>query len=319
MNKMHETIPQQPISRFSVVDLAIDVLLITTVFAIPDRMPNFLGAAATGFFPTLLQVALLFVGYFGFALYVAHMYAATAIRVDSRWTHQVLFPPGPLVLFTCIFVVNVLFSVYSIFQLIDPPMLTSFVVIVEALAFGFTFGLEYAIERHHALNPKLTIAPSSGFSQSLTSIPYVLLTLLLLFPNEYFLSESPTSLLGRLVSTIAVGVIIYFLGHYLNKKVFGKLLISASMNPAMTVVVSVLMVVGFMGVDVLEVAARDRIAVDFSAAARIAYLFFFGIVPLRLGSILFSRTRLFNRVLGLLAVLFYVLVQSGLIDLGWKI
>jgi hypothetical protein len=48
------------------------------------------------------------------------------------------------------------------------------------------------------------------------------------------------------------------------------------MNPATIAVVSFLMVLGFMGFDVLEVFARDHVSIiNSSCAAKVVYLYLF--------------------------------------------
>lgn len=92
------------------------------------------------------------------------------------------------------------------------------------------------------------------------------------------------------------------------------------MNYATIAVVSFLLVVGFMGLDVLAAFARNHIEVTgASDVGAIVVLFFFGIVPLRVGTILFSRTSLFNRILGFIAVICYLSIESGLFPLSWRL
>ena len=313
---MHKRNREPPVNRFSIVDVIIDVLLLATTFTVPLNMPDFLSRAEAGFLENLGQLVVLFIGYFGLALYVARMYAATAIKNDNKWTHKVLFPTTPLVGFTWLIVINVLFSTYSIFQMIEPPVFTSLLLIVEALAFGFTFGLDYAIEWHRSLDPKNTVPPDNKFSQSFSSLPYLILTIILLFPLDYFSLKFEFPVVGRIVTIVGSCTAIYFLSNLLNRTVFSKLRLTSAMGFATVALVSFLLVIGFMGLDVLEAFPRHQV-VGTSVAATIAFLFFFGIVPLRLGTILFSRTAVFNRILGLIALVFYLLVQTGLLQFSW--
>jgi hypothetical protein len=93
------------VNRFSIVDVIIDALLVGTTFAVPIRMPH-LVSLKSGFLPNLAMLGLLFIGYFGLALYVALMYYATASKRDHSWT---FFPTGSLLLLTCIILIKYTF------------------------------------------------------------------------------------------------------------------------------------------------------------------------------------------------------------------
>jgi hypothetical protein len=279
-------------------------------------MPDLVSGLESGFLQDLALLGLLFIGYFGLALYVARMYYATALKKDDRWAHKVLFPSGPLSFLTGIIVINILFSAYNIFQTIAPPLFTALLLIVEALVFGFTFGLDFAIERHRSIDPKHTIPPDNTFSQSLTSVPYLLLTFILLFPLDYISLKLEFSTGARIITLIGSCTAIVFLSGILNRAVFNRLKLTSRMNFTTIVVVSLLMVIGFMGLDALEVFAKHSV-VGRSTAETIVFLFLFGIVPLRVGTILFSRTVLFNKILGLVALVCYLLIESGLLQFSW--
>jgi hypothetical protein len=262
-------------------------------------------------------LGLLFIGYFGLALYVARMYYATVLRKKDWWKHGMFFSNDPPVLFTCIILTNISFSAYNIFQTVSPPLFTSILLIIEAIIFGFTFGLDFAIERHRSIDPEHTVPPDSAFSQSLTSIPYILFTFIVLYPLDYISLKLEASTLARVFTLLGSCMAIYFLSGILNRVVFNRLKLSSRMNSTTIAVVSLLTVIGFMGLDVFEIFARhSAILVGASAAENILFLSFFGIVPLRVGTILFSRTVLFNKILGIIALSFYLSIESGLLQLG---
>jgi hypothetical protein len=139
---MHKESKQTTANRFSIVDISVDVVLIATALLVPIGVPDFVSSADTGFLLNLVQVGLLFVGYFGLALYVARMYYAAAVKSEAKWNHKVLHATIPLLLFTYLFVINVLVSSFNILQTIAPPVFTSLLIIVEGLVFGFMFGLD---------------------------------------------------------------------------------------------------------------------------------------------------------------------------------
>jgi len=315
-------------NRFSVVDLIIDILLLTTTFVVPIDMSG-LALLAGGFIQNLAHIGLLFLGYFGFALYVGRMYYANAVRTDRKWSprpvfptvSRILFPTPPLILFTWLVVINILFSAYNVFQIMTLPVFTSLLLILEALGFGFSFGLDFAIERHRATHPRDSIPSDNFFSESLPSyLPYLLLTVVIVFPADHFTNEFQAPPLAGIIIVGASCIITYFLGRRMEKGLFSKLKIESTMNVATVVVVSILMVVGFIGLDVLEVLARTHVAIlGTSTAAGLFILFLFGVVPIRIGSIFFSKTTFFNKVLGAVALISYLAVQSGLIVIGWKL
>jgi hypothetical protein len=315
---MHKDNQQTPVNRFSFVDVTIDVLLIATTFALPIRTPDLVSSLESGFLQNVALLGLLFIGYFGLALYVARMYYATALKKRDWWKHRVIFSTDSPVLFTCIILINILFSAYNIFQTVSPPLFTSILLIIEALVFGFTFGLDFAIERHRSIDPEHTIPPENAFSHSLTSIPYLLFTFILLYPLDYISLKLDFSPLARVVTLLGSCTAIYFLSGILNRVVFNRLQLTSRMNFTTIAVVSLLMAIGFMGLDVLEVFAKHSIIlVGAPAAETILFLAFFGIVPLRVGTILFSRTVLFNKILGIVALACYLLIKSGLLQLNW--
>lgn len=315
-------------NRFSVVDLTVDILLLTTVFAVPIDMSG-LALPAGGFFQNLTHIGLLLVGYFGFALYVARMYYSNAVRTDKKWSPRpvfptvprILFPTVPLLLFTWVIIINILFSVYSVFQIMQLPVFTSLLLIIEALGFGFSFGLDFAIERHRAANPENSVPSNNFFSESLPSyLPYLLLTVAIVFPAEYSCNEFQIPPLAGVIIVGASCITAYLLGRRMEKGLFSKLRIKSTMNVSTIIVVSILMVVGFIGLDVLEVLARTHIAIlETSTVSGLFILILFGVVPIRIGSILFSKTAIFNRLLGVFSLVGYLAVQSGLIVIGWKL
>ena len=316
---MHKEQAQKKPNRFSTVDLSIDILLLLVTFTVPLQVPDFLSLSAESFFQNLAIVALMAVGYFGFALYVAHMYCATAVKKDKRWTHRVLFHTVPLLLFTGLLGFNLLFSLYNIFFMISVPVFSSLILIVEALAFGFTFGLDYAIERQRTLEPKMAVAFDDTFSQSLTSIPYILLTVIVLFPADYFSLKLEIPIVGRFITLIGTCVLIFVLSNRLNKSIFSKLRLSAIMSLTTVMIVSLLMIIGFLGFGALELFARHHIEfINSSQVWAVVYLILFGIVPIRIGSILFSKTKLVNKIIGLVAVGSYLLIEGRIINLSWK-
>ena len=315
-----------PRNSFSVVDLIIDVLLLITSFAVPIKVSD-VNWMAGGFVQNAAHLGLLIVGYFGFAVYVARMYYSNAVKPRKKWPPRsvlptiprILFPSNSLLLFTWLLVINILFSAYNVFQIMALPIFTSLLVMVEALWFGFSFGLDFAIERHRATHPLDSVPRDNLFSQSLPSfLPYLLLTVVLIFPAEYFCGELQAPPLAAVILIGASCVASYFLGRALERGAFSKLKIKSAMNAATIVMVSFLMVTGFIGLDVLEILARTHIAIiEASAVGGLFILFLFGVVPLRIGIICFAKTSRFNRILGGIALAGYMAVQGQLVVVSW--
>jgi hypothetical protein len=313
---MHAETKQTTVGRFSIVDVTVDILLIATALLLPIDVPSVATSADTGFLQSLGQVGLLFICYFGIALYVARMYYASAVKSNTKWHQKVLQTPISLMLFTGLFVINILVSAYNILQTIAPPVFTSLLIIVEGLLFGFTFGLDYAIERHRAADPKYAIPSDNAFSQSLSFFAYLLLTILLVYPLDYISLKWEFPVIGRIITLAGSCLVVYLLSGKLNRTVFSKLQLTSQMNLITVGIVSTLMILGFMGLDVLEVFSKNPITISNSSiAAHLMFLVFFGIVPIRIGTILFSRTSLFNRVLGVVALSIYLLVESDLLQI----
>ena len=105
------------------------------------------------------------------------------------------------------------------------------------------------------------------------------------------------------------------LAYVLDKLIFRRLRIGARMNAATIATVSALMIVGFLGINVLEIAAQNQTEVVVSGVFRVILLFFVGVVPARVGILIFSKARLFNRILGAVAVLVFILVQAGVFEI----
>ena len=69
----------------------------------------------------------------------------------------------------------------------------------------------------------------------------------------------------------------------MEKGIFSRLKMKSTMNVVTVVAFSLLMVAGFIGLDVLEILARTHIAVlGTSTAAGLVILFLFGVVPVRI-------------------------------------
>ena len=72
--------------------------------------------------------------------------------------------------------------------------------------------------------------------------------------------------------------------YLLDRLIFRGLRIGARMNGATIAVVSALMIVGFLGIDVLQTVAQNQEEVVVSGIVRVIMLFFVGVVPSGLAS-----------------------------------
>ena len=313
---MSETKKHGPMNRFKVVDLIVDICLLASTITIPIKFDLAVLAPRSTTFPSqLLHMGLLFLIYFGIALYVSQMYCATVIRSGKRQPQQILQQSVNLTAFSGIMVVTVLLSAVLLFRVLTLPVTSGLLLIVQALFFGFSLGLDYGIERERSEDPRYGPPKNKIFSGSLSHIPYLALTLVFVFPAELVVASMRVSMGAKVFAVVLSIVVCILLAYALHKLVFQRLRIGARMNAATIVIVSLLMVVGFLGIDVLEIVARNQTEVSVSGVFRFLLLFFLGVVPVRVGILIFSRASLFNRVLGSVTVLTYILVQAGVAEI----
>jgi hypothetical protein len=316
--RMKETSPDQTVSRFRAVDIAIDVVILASVFLLPTKkFSDLLPLEGSDFLTELSHLPVLILGYFGVALYISRMYGATALRADKRFHHKVLFPKTSLGIFTGLVVCTIVLSIYNLFLSLSLPVFSSLFLIVESLIFGFSLGLDFEIERQKAIQPHYKDPLENTFSQSLSTIPYIVLTAVIVFPTEYLIALSDFPLIGQIITFVASCALAFFLSGLLDRIVFSKLQINARMTVPTIAIVTILMVVGFIGFDLLDAVGRtSNTFFGRSKAAEIVLLFLLGIVPVRIGNILFSGSNTLNKVVGGVTVTIYLAVEIGVIDLG---
>jgi hypothetical protein len=313
---MSEIEKLMPTNRFSVVDLLVDISLLGSIVTIPLKFTLELFLPRSGaLLSQLLHLGLLFLIYFGIALYVSQIYCATVIRTGRRQPHEVLQQSVNLTSFSGIIIITIILSAALLFRVLTFPPISGSLLIVQALFFGLSLGLDYGIERKRSEDVRYQPPRNTIFSRSLSHIPYLALTVAFVFPAEYVLAAMPVSIWEK-VLVIALSIVVAApLACLLDKLIFRRLRIGARMNAATIAIVSALMVVGFLGIDVLEMVAQNQTEVVVSGVFRVILLFFVGVVPVRLGILIFSKARLFNRILGAIAVLTFILVQAGLFEI----
>jgi hypothetical protein len=313
---MSEIEKQMPTNRFSLVDLLVDIFLLGSIVTIPMKfsLELFLPTSGT-FISQLLHLGLLFLVYFGIALYVSQIYCATVIRTAKRQPYEVLQQSVNLTAFSGIIVITIILSAALLFRVLTLPPISGSLLVVQALFFGLSLGLDYGIERQRSEDVSYRPPKNNIFSRSLSHIPYLALTVLFVFPAEYVLAAMPVSIEAKVLVTVLSVVVAIPLAYLLDKLIFRRLRIGARMNPATIAIVSALMIVGFLGIDVLEMVAQNQTKVAVSGVVRVILLFFVGVVPVRVGILIFSKARLFNRILGAIAVLAFVLVQAGVFEI----
>jgi hypothetical protein len=305
-----------PTNRFSVVDLLVDIFLLGTIVTIPMKftLGLFLPRSTT-LASQLLHLGLLFLVYFGIALYVSQMYCAAVIRTGRRHPHQVLQQSVNLTAYSGIIIITIILSAALLFRVLALPPTSGSLLIVQALYFGLSLGLDYGIERQRSEDASYQPPKNNIFSRSLSHIPYLALTVMLVFPAEHVLAAMP-ALTWEKVLVMGLSIVVAIpLAWLLDKLIFRRLRIGARMNAATIAIVSALMIVGFLGIDVLEMVAQNQTEVAVSGVFRVILLFSVGVVPVRIGILIFSRARLFNRILGAAAVLAFILVQAGLLEI----
>ena len=313
---MSEIEKQMPTNRFSVVDLLVDIFLLGSTVTIPMKftLELFLPRSGT-LISQLLHLGLLFLVYFGIALYVSQIYCATVIRTGKRQPHEVLQQSVNLTAFSGIIIITIILSAALLFRVLTLPPISGSLLIVQALFFGLSLGLDYGIERQRFEDASYRPPKNNIFSRSLSQIPYLALTVVLVFPAEYVLSGMPVSTGAKVLVTVLSIVVAILLAYVLDKLIFRRLRIGARMNAATIATVSALMIMGFLGIDVLEIVAQNQTEVVVSGVFRVILLFFVGVVPVRVGILIFSKARLFNRILGAVAVLAFILVQAGVFEI----
>jgi hypothetical protein len=313
---MSEIEKKMATNRFSVVDLLVDILLLGSTVTIPMKftLELFLPKSGT-MLSQLLHLGLLFLVYFGIALYVSQIYCATMIRTGKRQPNEVLQQSVNLTAFSGIIVITIMLSAALLYRVFALPPISGSLLIVQALFFGLSLGLDYGVERQRSEDASYRPPKNNIFSRSLSHIPYLALTVVFVFPVEYVLSGMPVSVGAKILVTVLSIVVAIPPAYLLDKLFFRGLRIGARMNAATIAVVSALMVVGFFGIDVLEIVAQDQKEVVVSGVVRVILLFFVGVVPVRVGILIFSKARLFNRILGAVAVLSFILVQAGAFEI----
>jgi hypothetical protein len=315
---MSETEKKMATNRFSVVDLLVDIFLLGSIVTIPMRFTFDLFLPKSGtMLSQLLHLGLLFLVYFGIALYVSQIYCATVIRTGKRQPHEVLQQSVNLTAFSGVIIITIILSAALLFRVFTLPPISGSLLIVQALFFGLSLGLDYGIERQRSEDASYRPPKNNIFSKSLSHIPYLALTVGFVFPAEYVLSGMPVSVGAKVLVTILSIVVAIPPAYLLDRLIFRGLLIGARMNAATIAVVSALMIVGFLGIDVLEIVAQNQKEVVVSGIVRVIMLFFVGVVPVRVGILIFSKARLFNRILGAVAVLSFILVQAGVFEIPW--
>lgn len=313
---MSEIEKHWPVSRFSVVDLLVDIFLLASTITIPIEFRLELFVPKSGaFLAQLLHMGLLFLVYFGIALYISQMYCATVIRSDKRQPQEIVQRSVELTAFSGIMIITLILSAVLLFRVLTLPTVSGPLLIAQALFFGFSLGLDYGIERQRSEDPSYRPPKNNIFSRSLSHIPYLALTIVLVFPAEYLVAAMRGSIWVKVLAAVTSIVVSLLLAYGIDKLIFRRLRIGAKMNAATIVIVSVLMIVGFLGIDVLEIVAQNQTEVAASGVFRVILLFFVGVVPVRVGILIFSRARVFNRILGAVAVLTYILVQASVLEI----
>ena len=161
-------------NRFSVVDLLVDIFLLGLIVTIPMRFTFDLFLPKSG---TMLSQLL----HFGIALYVSQIYCATVIRTGKRQAHEVLQQSVNLTAFSGVIIITIILSGALLFRVFTLPPISGSLLIVQALFFGLSLGLDYGIERRRSEDARYRPPKNNVFSKSLSHIPYLALTVGLCF------------------------------------------------------------------------------------------------------------------------------------------
>ena len=105
-------------------------------------------------------------------------------------------------------------------------------------------------------------------------------------------------------------------GSRLDRQVFRRLKIGRKMSVTTATLTTGFMVLGLVGFGVLYAAGIGSMSKFANAeSVRFMALVFFGILPVRIGAIIFSRSSRFNKVFGVLVVMGFFLTETGFITL----
>jgi hypothetical protein len=309
--------PPKSTNRFSAIDLAVDLFLLAWPLAFALGFdPAILMPANTGFLSASVDMLAIFLAYFGLALYVSRMYSAVAISNDEKRPHRILFPSLGLGAFSAIIVLTVIISGYIILTSRLLPPFSSILVVVQSILFGFSFGVNFEVERRRSEKRHHKTPADTAYDLSLSNFPYLLMTLLFIFPIEYFVSKSESALATKVLLVLLACIATIFIGNRLDKRFFQELRINAEMSSITAFVVALFMGLGLIGFGVLYAVGTSMPVPDSTPeGARLVGLILFGILPIRIGAIIFSRSNLFNKVSGIFAVAFFLLFEIGLIKL----
>ena len=303
--------------RFSAIDVVVDVAILAwPAFGLLGFRAAIPLARDGRWLAELLHVLLLALGYFGVALYVSRMYAATALKTDQQRHVQVLLAPAGLQFFAVLVFLALISSGYAFYLTLTFPIFTAMLVVPQALWLGFSLGLDFEIPRHRLEDPQYIPPKRIVYSQSLSSIPYLVTSIAFVFPTEFFMSPAPEPLGLKVLIAVASVAAAIATGAWLDRRFFQGLSIGANPSPLIVALVSLLMILGFAGVVFLTVAGDKSFGLfGRGIGAKIISLLVFGVVPLRVGTVIFSRANLANKLMALSAVIVFLLIETGAIPL----
>lgn len=302
-------------SWFSVIDLTVDLSILAWLVALAMGFdPGILLPDNKGFVSAAVDMIALFLGYFGLALYASRMYSAAALKHDEKRHHRLLFPSVGFGILSALIVITILLSGGLLISMRALPIFSSILVIVQSVLFGFAFGVDLDVERRR-LEDREFKTQENPYNLSLSNFPYLLMTILFVFPTEYFNSTTSSAPLskGFLVLIACLAAVLF--GRRLDKAVFQKLRIGAKMTSQTSKAVTAFMILGLVGFGVLYSSGVTILSIGGNTqAGRLGALIIFGILPVRIGAIVFSRSSLLNKALGLAALAGLLLLGTGLIQ-----
>lgn len=314
--------PLSLIKNFKFIELISDIAIAGTILMYSQLSITSCFAAETNtFLGNAINVVLIFLYTFGLSTSLSNSYFDIAIKYKTLNVFR-LVKNGFVVQSTlALFGIMLLAIIYSILSQFTTLTLSSFLIALQGIVFGFSFGIEYRLERDGIFNRNFERKLRKSFDHSLKNyLPYLVVTAVIMFPTEYvlkkyFLANAPLLFL-LMLALVCYGS--YIIARWLEKGIFSRLEIKKQLNIPTVVALAILPVLAIIGYELWEAGViTDVNTGNTHILYRIILLFFIGIIPIRLIHIIFARSSYLNKIIGVATLSFFILYKLNIIGL-WK-
>jgi hypothetical protein len=207
---------------------------------------------------------------------------------------------------------------FSIFRYYSKPYFTNAMLILNGIVFGISYKSEL-IDESIKYQSKAKSKSKSKFDRSLSdNFYYLIVTLFVIFPIEYFLIKLLSKyIILQVLLYIVLFVIWYFLSSLLSKKNILNIEIEEDNNIQTSILVIILCVISLFGLVVWDITALSNSLVEDSLLQKILYLFFMGIIPIRVVPVFYSKTSLAVRLLNIASLIYYLIIKLYYFNWSW--